>query len=112
MHLSILLSQCKVRIVVVKHSFYSKIVSLVLLVLILLTCIYSPRTQTTQVKFHNLSSEQGLSQITARCIYQDSKGFLWVGTQDGLNKYDGYSFTVYRHDQTDQNSLSNRPYAE
>jgi len=73
----------------------------------MLACKESTRAQTNQVKFHNLNSEQGLSQATARCIYQDSKGFLWVGTQDGLNKYDGYTFTIYRHDQADQNSLSN-----
>ncbi len=76
MYLSTLLSQCKVATVVVKHSSCSKFVSLVLFVFILLTCIYSPHTQTTQVEFHNLSSEQGLSQATARCIYQDSKGVL------------------------------------
>ena len=43
-----------------------------------------------QVRFKHLSSEQGLSQNTVNCILQDSFGFLWVGTQDGLNKYDGY----------------------
>jgi PAS domain S-box-containing protein len=42
-----------------------------------------------------------------RCILQDSQGFMWFGTQDGLNKYDGYTFTVYRHLRSDPDSLSN-----
>jgi PAS domain S-box-containing protein len=40
------------------------------------------------------------------CIIQDRKGFLWFGTQDGLNKFDGYTFTVFKHDPLDSNSLS------
>lgn len=40
------------------------------------------------------------------CALQDSRGFLWFGTRDGLNKYDGYKFTVYRHNPDDINSLS------
>ena len=40
------------------------------------------------------------------CILQDSKGFMWFGTEDGLNKYDGYTFTVYKHDPEDPNSIS------
>ncbi len=41
------------------------------------------------------------------CVLQDSKGFMWYGTQDGLNKYDGYSITVYKNNQLDSNSVSN-----
>ncbi len=59
----------------------------------------SLRSQTGQVEFQHVGSEQGLSQATVRCIFQDRQGFLWFGTQDGLNKYDGYTLTVYRHDQ-------------
>jgi signal transduction histidine kinase/ligand-binding sensor domain-containing protein len=58
------------------------------------------------LRFDRISSEQGLSQNTVFCILQDSRGFLWFCTQDGLNKYDGYSFTVYKHDPEDANSLS------
>jgi PAS domain S-box-containing protein len=42
-----------------------------------------------------------------RCILQDDQGFMWFGTQDGLNKYDGYTFTIYRHLRSDPDSLSN-----
>ncbi|MBK8943994.1 MAG: hypothetical protein IPM32_01875 [Ignavibacteriae bacterium] len=56
--------------------------------------------------FDRLSIENGLSQITVQAILQDSKGFLWFGTEDGLNRYDGYSFIVYRNDPSDLNSIS------
>jgi ligand-binding sensor domain-containing protein/signal transduction histidine kinase len=57
-------------------------------------------------QFDHLSLEQGLSQTTVLCILQDSKGYLWFGTADGLNKYDGYSVTVYRNNRHDPYSLS------
>ena len=58
------------------------------------------------LRFARISVEHGLSHSTVNCILQDSKGFMWFGTDDGLNKYDGYSFTVYRHNQDDPRSLS------
>lgn len=51
--------------------------------------------------------ENGLSQTSVNCLIQDTKGFLWIGTQDGLNKYDGYTFRVFRNNPADTNSLSN-----
>ena len=57
-------------------------------------------------EFERISVEHGLSQSSVVCILQDSKGFMWFGTQDGLNKYDGYDFTVYRHNPQDPDSLS------
>ncbi len=53
-----------------------------------------------------ISVEQGLSQGTVNCILQDRRGFLWLGTQDGLNRYDGYRFAVYKSDPTDPASLA------
>ncbi len=58
-----------------------------------------------QVGFQRLSVEHGLSQSCVRCMIQDSAGFIWLGTEDGLNRYDGYTFTVYRHDPEDPDSL-------
>ncbi|WP_425290773.1 two-component regulator propeller domain-containing protein [Spirosoma linguale] len=56
--------------------------------------------------FDHLSTAQGLSQSTVRSICQDREGFMWFGTHDGLNKYDGYSFTVFKADPNDpQNTL-------
>ncbi len=56
--------------------------------------------------FRPLSLEQGLSQAAVRAIAQDELGFLWVATEDGLNRYDGYGFTVFRNDPLDPESLS------
>ncbi|MFZ4621440.1 MAG: ligand-binding sensor domain-containing protein [Bacteroidota bacterium] len=57
-------------------------------------------------RFERIGIEQGLSQSSAMAIIQDREGFLWVGTWDGLNRYDGYSFVQYRHDHLDSNSIS------
>jgi len=50
--------------------------------------------------------EDGLSQTSVSCLIQDSRGFLWIGTQDGLNKFDGYSFLNIKNEPSDTNTLS------
>jgi signal transduction histidine kinase/ligand-binding sensor domain-containing protein len=57
------------------------------------------------VRFEHLNVEDGLSHSEVWAIVQDQKGFLWFGTQNGLNKYDGYQFKTYRHDPLDKGSL-------
>ena len=42
--------------------------------------------------FKNITIEDGLSQSTIKTIYQDSKGYIWIGTEDGINRYNGYEF--------------------
>lgn len=54
-----------------------------------------------------LGIEQGLSNNSVRSIYQDKKGFMWFCTYDGLNRYDGYGFKIFRNDINDTNSLFN-----
>lgn len=63
--------------------------------------------QIQDIRFERLSLEQGLSQSVVNCMMQDSEGYLWFGTQDGLNKFDGYKFTVYRYEPNDTTSISN-----
>jgi PAS domain S-box-containing protein len=58
-------------------------------------------------RFMHLSVEQGLSQSTVQVTMQDHVGFLWFGTEEGLNRYDGYSFAVFRHDPKNPASLPN-----
>jgi len=58
------------------------------------------------LRFRTYSTPEGLSQATARAIAQDRDGFIWIGTQDGLNRFDGYGFKVYKHDRTDPASLT------
>lgn len=57
--------------------------------------------------FSSLSVNEGLSSSVVSVIYQDHKGFMWIGTDEGLNKYDGYQFTTYRNEKEDSLSLSN-----
>ena len=57
------------------------------------------------IEFRTLSVNEGLSQSTVLAIAQDGMGRIWMGTQDGLNCYDGYSFTVFRHVEGDAQSL-------
>ncbi|QUV89373.1 hypothetical protein J8C07_11815 [Chloracidobacterium sp. S] len=64
------------------------------------------RPRQLPTTFVRLSTGQGLSQSTAQCLAQDAQGFIWVGTQDGLNRYDGYTFRVFRTDPSQPSSLS------
>ncbi|MEW6731938.1 MAG: two-component regulator propeller domain-containing protein [Acidobacteriota bacterium] len=77
--------------------------------MLLLLVVFSGSTQAQQrtVRFEHLSLSQGLSQNTITSMLQDQQGFIWFGTQDGLNRYDGYSFTIYRHKIQDATSLTN-----
>lgn len=59
------------------------------------------------IKFKNITNEDGLSQATVETIIQDKQGYIWIGTNDGLNRYNGYEFEVYRHDQESKNSITN-----
>ncbi|MEN8187090.1 MAG: two-component regulator propeller domain-containing protein [Bacteroidota bacterium] len=58
------------------------------------------------LSFKHMSSSDGLSQRSISDILQDGKGYLWFGTRDGLNKYDGDKITIYRHNSEDTTSLT------
>lgn len=77
--------------------------------LILLFALLAVTTwaQTSNIRFDRISIEGGLSQSSVNTILQDTKGFIWIGTQDGLNIYDGYKFKVLYHNPTDSTSLAN-----
>jgi signal transduction histidine kinase/ligand-binding sensor domain-containing protein/DNA-binding response OmpR family regulator len=62
--------------------------------------------QKNNLIFEKINTENGLSQNRLTSIYQDSRGLLWFGTQDGLNMYDGYKFKVFKHEPGNPNSLS------
>jgi len=72
--------------------------------LILLPALASPPSE--EIRFKRYSVDQGLSQSQVSCVLQDHEGFIWLGTQDGLDKFDGYTFTVYRHNSRDTFSIS------
>jgi ligand-binding sensor domain-containing protein/signal transduction histidine kinase len=63
--------------------------------------------QSPNFQFEQFTIAHGLPHNTVRCILQDSEGFLWFGTPNGLARYDGYGFKVYKHDPDDSTSISN-----
>ena len=74
---------------------------------VLLIFKFSAFSQATNIKFKHISIKEGLSQSTINAMAQDEMGFMWFATQDGLNRYDGYEFTTYKHEVEDSNTISN-----
>ena len=58
------------------------------------------------LQFDQITVDDGLSQSMVICILQDKNGFIWFGTEDGLNRWDGYEFKIYKYDPDAENSLS------
>jgi ligand-binding sensor domain-containing protein/signal transduction histidine kinase/CheY-like chemotaxis protein/AraC-like DNA-binding protein len=69
-------------------------------------CSLQVFAQNPGMHFEQIGISDGLSESTVTCILQDKKGFMWFGTKGGLNKYDGYKFTVYKANSKKNNSLS------
>lgn len=61
---------------------------------------------TSLKKFRHITAEHGLSQSHVKTILQDSRGFMWFGTQDGLNRYDGYRCIIYKNNPQDSSTIS------
>ncbi|SER24834.1 two-component regulator propeller domain-containing protein [Pedobacter rhizosphaerae] len=73
--------------------------------LLLSYCFCSAQVDKQTIKY--LGVEDGLSNNVVNSLYQDRFGFIWMGTYDGLNRYDGYSFKVFRNKWDNENSLIN-----
>lgn len=63
--------------------------------------------QQYPIKFKHISYQQGLSQSPIACIFQDKKGFIWIGNREGLLRYDGYELKTYSHNEEDKNTINN-----
>ena len=75
---------------------------------LLLTCLLAgAENAIPDLKFRRMDTRDGLSNSTINCIYQDTKGFVWIGTSYGLNRYDGYRFRTYYSDPNDSTTLRN-----
>lgn len=79
-------------------------------IFLFISCLYQllpvlSYSQTRNLKFKQLSTNEGLSQSHVSAIIKDNRGFMWFGTEDGLDKYDGYKFTHYKHNQNDKTSI-------
>jgi ligand-binding sensor domain-containing protein/serine phosphatase RsbU (regulator of sigma subunit) len=81
-------------------------ISIWVVLVVLLTVGQTLNAQNKAIEGEVYNIENGLSQIRVKFILQDGKGFLWIGTQDGLNRFDGYNFTTYRHQPGDTTSIS------
>ena len=88
----------------------NKKIKIILIVICILSCINVSTSYASVVEnfnFKNITIEDGLSQATVKTIFQDSKGYIWIGTEDGLNRYNGYDFENYKHDEHNKNSIIN-----
>jgi len=82
------------------------ILSSVSILLFTLSFSIISHAEEVSLKFKQLSKKEGLSQSYAFGITQDANGFIWIATEDGLNRYDGENFVHYRHDDTDANTVA------
>ncbi|HTR29785.1 MAG TPA: two-component regulator propeller domain-containing protein [Puia sp.] len=78
-----------------------------LILLMLVLCFVLPRlsAQSPEYQFSTLNFSNGLSNNHITSLYKDPRGFMWFGTMSGLDRYDGYEFKVFRHDQHDPHSI-------
>lgn len=77
-----------------------------LILLTILICILPKDIYASKMmNFENITIENGLSQATAETIIQDSKGYIWIGTNDGLNRYNGTDIKVFKYDEDIENSI-------
>ena len=76
-----------------------------LCLLAVIFCLARLPVEARNLQFEQITTEDGLSQSAAMVIAQDDLGYVWIGTQEGLNRYDGYEFKVFEHDASDENSL-------
>ena len=84
-----------------------KVVVVTLLIFMSSFSMYSFASIEERYNFRNIGVEEGLSQNTVETIFQDSKGYIWIGTNDGLDRYNGYKFKHYKYDRYDENTISN-----
>jgi len=79
---------------------------LVLVLFLIFGGFYTALAQNNKYQFSHLDITNGLSRNQVNCIYKDSKGFMWFGTMAGLNRYDGYTFKVFKHIANNKSSIN------
>ena len=79
-----------------------------LVIILLFAMLGNGLGRAQDLHFKRLSLKEGLSQSSVRQIIQDRQGFIWVTTEEGLNRYDGYQFLNFNHDKNDPNSLGDQ----
>lgn len=85
-----------------------KRIYIVIFIIGLLISNYSIKVEAKEpINFKNITIEDGLTQGTVEALFQDSKGYIWIGTNDGLNRFNGYKFKVYSVEENEKNSIVN-----
>ena len=87
--------------------------SIILLILACTSVIYSQPSDNSnsanetliETKFERIQTKLGLSSTIIRALYQDNYGFMWIGTSEGLSRFDGFSFKIYNYRANDSNSI-------
>jgi ligand-binding sensor domain-containing protein len=77
-----------------------------LVIFFILAAVVCPQAQTPMLYFERIAMQDGLSNNQVNCILQDKRGFTWIGTNDGLNRYDGHNFLIFRNKPGDTASIS------
>ena len=81
----------------------------------IMVMLYTPPVYSINFFFSHLGVEDGLSQVSVLDIFQDSDGYIWFGTRNGANRYDGYEFVVYQNEVNNNATLTDnyiRGFAE
>lgn len=86
------------------HVRFFRIVSRGFLFILLTTLFYVSNAQ--QVFFNHITQENGLRNGNVRAVVKDHQGFVWIGTEDGLHRYDGYTMKIYRNQENDSTTVS------
>ncbi|NND32020.1 MAG: hypothetical protein HKN76_05465, partial [Saprospiraceae bacterium] len=76
------------------------------IILTILTCYLPVYAQNDNLRFQHFVPEDGLSNSSVKCIQQDHQGFIWIGTANGLNRFDGHHFIKYKHQKNNTFSLT------
>lgn len=80
----------------------------IVFITIIIVCFISIKADAQEnVNFQHITIEDGLSQSTAEVIFQDSQGYIWIGTNEGLNRYNGFEMKIYKADKTKKNTIVN-----
>ena len=89
-----------------KCSFIKLTIATILYLFLFSNSVFAQPGNSLNFKIRQISQPEGLSSTIVTAVLNDKVGFMWFGTQDGLNQYDGYSFKTFRYDSKDTNTIS------
>ena len=78
-----------------------------IILLFFLSYLINANGEKRNMHFSNLTVQDGLSQVSVLCMHKDSQGYMWFGTRNGLNKFDGYTFETFYNNPFDSTTIGN-----